>query len=532
VWRQCHRLEPAEMLTIRLRVCERLRCVGDAQVRKAKLVVPDSDSEGDGADSGSEFDAESESASDGGDVSMDEEQVENDVEGGEDDVLPLPHKPKAKAAAKPAAPTKAAPTKAAPTKAAPTKAAPTKALPSAPPVTMAAMAAGGEAAALTGDAAARFANRDEQMYPFLMMANRRDGHGHRPDHPHYDAATLALPKLFPNYVLGNGEKKKLSEGQAQWWQFKAKHMDAVVLFKMGKFYELFEMDAHVGVDHLGLQYMSGDQPHAGFPEKGYAANAERLVRRGFRVVVVEQTETPEMLAERKRKDKSVKDKVVRREAVAVLTRGTLTDTDMLAAQPDASMLLAVWEEPTDSTAAEAIPEERLVGLCALDAATGVFRLGQFMDDGLRSKLRAVLAQLRPVELVVPTAPRLSAATTRALREGARGATALTKTLAHGDTPGGFWGTAHTLAQLRQHVAGADHQVCASERVPRVTAGGDPRSHPAMPRGSSSGCVGTPLTRGASAVDRRQRRRSYPRHWWRWRRRAPVGVLHWRRWEGA
>ena len=53
------------------------------------------------------------------------------------------------------------------------------------------------------------------------------------------------------------------------WQFKAKHMDAVVFFKMGKFYELFEMDAHVGVEHLGLQYMAGDQPHAGFPDKGY-----------------------------------------------------------------------------------------------------------------------------------------------------------------------------------------------------------------------------------------------------------------------
>ena len=60
----------------------------------------------------------------------------------------------------------------------------------------------------------------------------------------------------------------------------------------------------------------------------YAANAERLVRRGFRVVVVEQTETPEMLAERKRRDKSVKDKVVRREAVAVrdLTLPSLAET--------------------------------------------------------------------------------------------------------------------------------------------------------------------------------------------------------------
>ena len=41
----------------------------------------------------------------------------------------------------------------------------------------------------------------------------------------------------------------------------------MIFFKMGKFYELFEMDAHVGVEHLALQYMSGDQPHAGFPEK-------------------------------------------------------------------------------------------------------------------------------------------------------------------------------------------------------------------------------------------------------------------------
>lgn len=39
------------------------------------------------------------------------------------------------------------------------------------------------------------------------------------------------------------------------WEFKAKHFDSVLLFKMGKFYEMFEMDAHTGAEVLGLMYM-------------------------------------------------------------------------------------------------------------------------------------------------------------------------------------------------------------------------------------------------------------------------------------
>lgn len=39
------------------------------------------------------------------------------------------------------------------------------------------------------------------------------------------------------------------------WQFKAKNFDSVLLFKMGKFYEMFEMDAHTGAEVLGLTYM-------------------------------------------------------------------------------------------------------------------------------------------------------------------------------------------------------------------------------------------------------------------------------------
>lgn len=43
--------------------------------------------------------------------------------------------------------------------------------------------------------------------------------------------------------------------QRQWWEFKSKHMDKVLFFKMGKFYEFFEMNVHVGAKELDLQYM-------------------------------------------------------------------------------------------------------------------------------------------------------------------------------------------------------------------------------------------------------------------------------------
>ena len=171
------------------------------------------------------------------------------------------------------------------------------------------------------------------MFPWLQPDKRRDASGRRPSDPEYDPTTLQLPGAFPKCKDATGKPFTVSPGQAQWWRFKAAHFDSVIMFKMGKFYELFEMDAHVGAADLGLQYMKGEQPHCGFSEKNYAANAERLARAGHRVVVVEQTETPAQLAARKARDKSVKDNVVMREKVAVLTRGTLVDAGMT----DASM---------------------------------------------------------------------------------------------------------------------------------------------------------------------------------------------------
>ena len=49
-----------------------------------------------------------------------------------------------------------------------------------------------------------------------------------------------------------------------------------ISFKVGKFYELYNMDADTGVRELDLVYMKGELAHCGFPEIAYGRNAEIL----------------------------------------------------------------------------------------------------------------------------------------------------------------------------------------------------------------------------------------------------------------
>ena len=173
----------------------------------------------------------------------------------------------------------------------------------------------------------RFLARETNLFGKWLLdpKRRKDANGRTVADSDFDARTLYEPDLKRFF-----QDNKISPGQQQWWTFKSKDFDAVHLFKMGKFYEMFEMDCHTGVRDLGLLYMKGDQPHCGFPEKAYPRYAEQLVRLGHRVVVVEQTETPDMLKARNAmRPKGTKQcMVVNREAVSILTKGTFMGSDL------------------------------------------------------------------------------------------------------------------------------------------------------------------------------------------------------------
>lgn len=316
-----------------------------------------------------------------------------------------------------------------------------------------------DAAAASAQDVTRFAARDAARFPFLHPDKIKDASRRRPSDPDYNPNTLYIP---PDWF----KQQKISEGQRQWWEFKAAHWGSVLLFKMGKFYELFEMDAHLGAECLGLSYMKGDQPHCGFPEAGYAAMAERLARAGHRVVVIEQTETPDLLAKRNEERKRQglkKDNVVRREKVAVLTRGTLTDAEMMGAVPDAQYLMAVAEVPLpeeeseknamevdgdqDTAAGGGSRDKVWIGAAAVDVATGQLLVGQWRDDELRSQLRAALTALAPVEVVLPRGG-LSGPSRRVVLGVLR--CPLVNELPPGSDEGQFWPAEETWHRLLEH----------------------------------------------------------------------------------
>ena len=81
---------------------------------------------------------------------------------------------------------------------------------------------------------------------FLQPDKIRDIKKRKADDPDYDSRTLHIPGSFLD---------KQTPAMRQWWILKSTHMDSVLFFKVGKFYELYHMDAVVGVNHLGFSYM-------------------------------------------------------------------------------------------------------------------------------------------------------------------------------------------------------------------------------------------------------------------------------------
>jgi len=112
----------------------------------------------------------------------------------------------------------------------------------------------------------------------------------------------------------------------QYHRFKRQHPDAVLLFRMGDFYETFYDDAKVCARVCGLALTSRSHgqaavPLAGFPYHALETYLKRLVAAGLRVAVCEQVQDP-------REAKGI----VERDVVRVVTPGTLTEESILEAK--------------------------------------------------------------------------------------------------------------------------------------------------------------------------------------------------------
>lgn len=275
---------------------------------------------------------------------------------------------------------------------------------------------------------------DHDKLEWLQDGRRKDGRRRRQTEEDYDPTTLYVPEDFLN---------RNTPGMRRWWQLKSEMFDTVIFYKVGKFYELYHMDAVIGVNELGLTFMKGNWAHSGFPEIGFGRFSDVLVQKGYKVARVEQTETPEMMEARcKSMAKPTKfDRVVRREVCRIITRGTQTYSvlDGASSESQSKFLLSFKEKSEDESTGRC----RTYGVCFVDTSVGHFNIGQFQDDRNCSRMRTLIAHFTPVEVLfekgnpsAETRKILKASLSSALQEGLNSGTQ-------------FWDAQKTLKTLSE-----------------------------------------------------------------------------------
>ena len=179
------------------------------------------------------------------------------------------------------------------------------------------------------------------------------------------------------------EKNKLSPVMQQYVDMKAENPDALLLFRLGDFYEAFFEDAKTVSEILslvltrrGTDGFGADVPMCGIPWHAADNYFGRLVRAGFKVALVEQMESPQQAKQRGHK-------FIERKVVRVLTPGTLTDENLLI--PNKSNFL-VSVVPLSGARFD---------IAGCDISTGEFFIGEsdcIFDD---------MTRINPAEIIYP-----------------------------------------------------------------------------------------------------------------------------------
>src|SRR5437667_6525917 len=171
----------------------------------------------------------------------------------------------------------------------------------------------------------------------------------------------------------------------QYRELKSQHPGTLLFFRLGDFYELFFEDAVIGSRELQItltaRHRESDDPipMCGVTHHSAANYIAKLVLKGYRVAICEQTEDP-----------SKAKKLVRREVVRVVTPGTPIDPQLL--DPRESVFLAA-----------VCASGETVGAAFLDISTGEFRATQANGPDAWKRIAADIESYAPRELLFPAA---------------------------------------------------------------------------------------------------------------------------------
>ncbi len=169
----------------------------------------------------------------------------------------------------------------------------------------------------------------------------------------------------------------------QYLDIKAQNEDSILFFRVGDFYEMFYDDAKTASEELDLVLTGKDcgqeerAPMCGVPYHSCEAYIARLVEKGYKVAICEQTEDP-----------ATAKGIVKREIIRVVTPGTVIEDAML-------------DEGRNNYLAAASVTDSGVGLCFTDASTGDCHVTCLPERDFEGKVRDELARFSPKEVLVP-----------------------------------------------------------------------------------------------------------------------------------
>ncbi len=190
----------------------------------------------------------------------------------------------------------------------------------------------------------------------------------------------------------------------QYHAIKARYPHALLLFRLGDFYELFYEDAMIASRELQITLTSRNRekgqpiPMCGVPYHAAEGYIARLIRAGFKIAICDQMEQP-----------GPGKKLVRREVVRVITPGTATEGALLEAREN-SFLASVAKHSSGSP----------IGLAFVDLSTGEFQATEFSGARADESLRDELQLLRPRETLLPQPQQLFETAKTSLLEGTGG----------------------------------------------------------------------------------------------------------------
>lgn len=170
----------------------------------------------------------------------------------------------------------------------------------------------------------------------------------------------------------------------QYLEIKKQYQDAILFFRLGDFYEMFFEDAKLASKELELTLTGRDcgqkerAPMCGVPFHSYESYVARLVARGYKVAICEQTEDPALAKG-----------LVKRDIIRVLTPGTVIEGSMLDESRNNYLAVLYMQ-----------PDQAACGLCFCDCSTGQVHLTQICGEDLSLRINNELGRFSPSEVLI------------------------------------------------------------------------------------------------------------------------------------